>query len=78
MGLYIECDTQKAGVSKVGDTGYGASAYGITDVLSSSKRYMGPLHIKVYQEKCGWDTAMGETKNEIVSLIQPEIDIILE
>ena len=77
-GLYIECDVEKNGASVVGETGYTAQSYGITDVANSDKRYMGPLHIKVNGEKCGWDTNSGETANEVLSTTVAEIDIVLD
>ena len=77
-GLYIECNAQKNGANVPGDTGYDQYSYGISDVTSSQKRYMGPLHIKVFSERCGWDLSNGETLNEVVSATHAEIDIVLD
>ena len=77
-GLYVECNVQRLGVNVAGDTGYTANAYGISTPASSHKRYMGPLHIKVHGEKCGWDPLQGEILNEALSATTNEIDIVLQ
>ena len=77
-GIYLECDVQKNGANTAGVTGYPTNAYGIADVTNSQKRYAGPLRIKQWPEKCGWDTANGEVINESLTATVSEIDIVLE
>ena len=38
---------------------------------------MGPLHVLVRAELCGWDTVNGGTINEALSLMYNEISIVL-
>ena len=71
------CDAKKNGVNIDGITGYSNLAYGISNVNLSSKRYMGPLHIIVNSERCGWNKNIGGVIHETLSLLQTELYLVV-
>lgn len=71
------CDAKKNGANVDGITGYSNQAYGISDVNLSNKRYMGPLHINVNPERCGWNSNIGGVLHETLSLTQNELDLVV-
>ena len=48
-GIYFECS-----IPQVSDSGYKAGSFGITDVLLTDKRYMGPIKISIIDNQCGY------------------------